>query len=58
MPEKISYEERDKYNFHYIKPFYSQTGDEYDVAEMTIGGVKYLYARNITEDKDTYHTEE
>jgi len=56
--QKIPYEERGKYDFHYVGNFYTEIGEEYDVAEMTIAGVKYLYARNIAEDKDTYHTEE
>ncbi len=58
IPTQISYEERQKYDFHYIGKFYTEIGEEYDVAEMTIAGVKYLYARNVAEDKDTYHTEE
>ena len=58
VPEKITYEEREKYDFHYAGKFYTQTGDEYDVAEVTIAGVKYLYARNIAEDNNTYHTAE
>ena len=44
--------------YNYIWKFYTEIGEEYDVAEMTIAGVKYLYARNVAEDKDTYHTEE
>ena len=58
IPQKISYEERQKYDFHYIGKYYMSTGSEYDVAEMTIGWKKYFYARSVDEDKDTYHIEE
>ncbi|MCX6824134.1 MAG: L-histidine N(alpha)-methyltransferase [candidate division SR1 bacterium] len=58
LPTVITYEDRKTYDFHYIGKYYTQKGTEYDIAEMIIVGKKYLYARNISEDKDQYHTEE
>jgi len=58
LPESISYQDRDTYDFHYIGKFYSSKGIEYDLAQVIIRGKKYLYARNTIEDKDERHTEE
>ena len=58
IPTKIIYEERQEYDFHYIGKYYSKSGKEYDVAEVRIEGNTYIFAKNVSEDKDTYRTEE
>lgn len=58
MPKKIIYEERQKYDFNYIGKYYTQTGDMYDVAQISIEWKKYIFARNSNEEKHKEHTEE
>jgi len=59
IPNIIGYEKRrEDYKFQYIGKYYTQKGIEYDLGEVIIDWKKYLYARNIIEDEDEYHTEE
>lgn len=58
IPKIITYEERQKYDFTYIGKYYTQSGDEYDAAEVTIWGKKYIFGRKSTEDWYKLHTEE
>ena len=59
IPNIIEYDNRrEDYKFHYIGKYYTQKGIEYDLGEVIIDWKKYLYARNVKEDKDEYHTEE
>ncbi|MEI6671998.1 MAG: hypothetical protein WCL02_01165 [bacterium] len=58
MREVISYNERDNYKFTYIGKYYTKEGIEYSIAQVTIDGKTYLFARNAEEDVDTYSTEE
>lgn len=54
MREVISYNERDDYKFTYIGKYYTKEGIEYSIAQVTIDGKKYLFARNVQEDIDAY----
>ena len=54
----ITYEERQKYDFQYIGKYYTQSGDEYDAAEVIIWGKKYIFGRKSTEDGYKLYTEE
>lgn len=58
IPKIITYEERQKYDFQYIGKYYTQSGDEYDAAEVTIWGKKYVFGRKSTEDGYKLHTQE
>ncbi len=56
--EVIPYHAQQKYDYQYLGKYYTKGGIEYDIAEMTINGKKYIFARNIDEDKDSYATSE